>query len=1030
MKNTHALAWFALLPLFTVYVHGQDLLVNGGFELDDGGHPAFWEQRTPTDGSRVLTWDKGVFRSGMRSLKIENKQALTSRWRTGHLRCFQLKPGSGATVSGWVRTASIVGSAHLRLYCLDRTGQIVSQPGSSAATGTADWRRVVLKHRIPEKTAYVMVYAEINGKGTAWFDDLQVEGELAKPTSTGRPFFTYPAKEWDLVEGFRLTKRLGKDVVELPQNTETGKAQVVFWGDTARYDMAVTYVDENDGVSHVELLVNDKVVGELDFDQNPTGSKRESVLKNQIIRGVDVQTRSRITIRGRAGTGERCRVYALALTAADRFQGELLPTDALKLPPSLLVYENPAERRALHGLLGKRGMAARARLGTARTAELAGLKTPAEWQARQRRTRARLKEFFGDYGPKCPLNPQITGRIDRPGYTIDKVIFESQPRYFCTANLYIPKGRKGRLPGVIFVCGHAHDGKASQLYHECCLGLVLKGYVVLALDPMGQGERSEYVDPDTQKDVVRRTVPQHHYLGRPSWLVNRSLAGYRTWDCIRAVDYLVSRPEVDPTKLAAVGNSGGGQMSLLITAADERIDVCVAAHPGGSQENTYLKGQSLIDRDVLSLIPPRPCAFVVGEKSGEIGYHKPKYQDMLRFYRGLGVGEERAAFVPVDGIHNMKQPKREASYAWVNRWFGKEAEGSVEPRLVPESVEALHCTEKGSTVMSLASETGQTLNAKVGDRIRPKRPMPADLGALAKQAQALRGRIKARIGLDLPAKRSVPQTMRMGECQAKGYKATKFLLQAEPDIALTALLLRPDKAREDLPIVLHVSQNGKPTLPEADDLALQLVRQGVTVLSLDVRGAGESDPRQGQRMESLTRYVPLQWRVDAAAICLTYADTTPLALRTLDVVRGIDYLRSLDATRPIVLVGEELGGLWAMMAGAMDPRVAGVVCVRALPSYKLILRSQYYEVRDYFWTAGALVDFDICDLPALIAPRPMAVLAPLDAKLRALPVDQARTWFEWAEAAYDLHGAKPSFSVQERASAKEVLPFLRAIAGK
>jgi hypothetical protein len=194
MNNTHALAWFALLPLLTVYVHGQDLLVNGGFELDDGGHPAFWEQRTPTDGSRVLTWDKGVFRSGMRSLKIENKQALTSRWRTGHLRCFQLKPGSDATVSGWVRTTSIVGSAHVRLYCLDRTGQIVSQPGSSAATGTADWRRVVLKHRIPEKTAYVMVYAEINGKGTAWFDDLQVEGTLAKPTSTGRPFFTYPAK--------------------------------------------------------------------------------------------------------------------------------------------------------------------------------------------------------------------------------------------------------------------------------------------------------------------------------------------------------------------------------------------------------------------------------------------------------------------------------------------------------------------------------------------------------------------------------------------------------------------------------------------------------------------------------------------------------------------------------------------------------------------------------------------------------------------------------------------------------------------
>jgi len=114
---------------------------------------------------------------------------------------------------------------------------------------------------------------------------------------------------------------------------------------------------------------------------------------------------------------------------------------------------------------------------------------------------------------------------------------------------------------------------------------------------------------------VRRCCPQHHYAGRPSWLVGRSLAGYRTWDGIRAVDALLQRPEVDPNRLAVVGNSGGGQMALLIAAADERIQVCAAAHPGGPMENTYLTGKGLVDRDLLGLIAPRPCIFIVGDES-------------------------------------------------------------------------------------------------------------------------------------------------------------------------------------------------------------------------------------------------------------------------------------------------------------------------------------------------------------------------------------------------------------------------------
>jgi dienelactone hydrolase len=299
------------------------------------------------------------------------------------------------------------------------------------------------------------------------------------------------------------------------------------------------------------------------------------------------------------------------------------------------------------------------------------------------------------------------------------VIFESQPNYYVTANLYIPKGRKFPLPGVVFTCGHIDDGKAASEYgyQMTCIGLALKGYVVLIFDPMGQGERSEYFETETKKPLVDMSVSQHHYVGRPAFLVDWTLSGLRTWDAIRAVDYLESRPEVDKNKLASVGQSGGGQMALLITAVDERIKVCAASHPGGSMENTYLLGQSLIDREILSLIPPRPLRIIVGKDSGEEPNHRGKLEDMQLFYEGLRAGKQCGDLDVVPGIHSMNRSNRESAYEWLNKWLDKEAEGKAEAMLEPEKIETLWCTKSGNTIGSLGGETGQTLNAKRAEQI-------------------------------------------------------------------------------------------------------------------------------------------------------------------------------------------------------------------------------------------------------------------------------------------------------------------------
>lgn len=683
------------------------------------------------------------------------------------------------------------------------------------------------------------------------------------------------------------------------------------------------------------------------------------------------------------------------------------PTAEKPAPDALRVFTAPADRQEAQAMLGEFVASSLAPRIAERDRQLASFTSPEQWRGRQQQVRRRWAEFFGDFGPKCAPHARTVGTLDRPDYVIEKVIFESQPGYFCTTNLYLPKRRAFPRPGVLFTCGHSAEGKAYHLYHETCLGLVLKGYVVLALDPTGQGERSEYFHPETGAPLVPLSVSHHHYLARPSWLVGRTLAGYRTWDAMRAVDYLVSRPEVDRDKIGVTGNSGGGIMALLATACDERIKVCAAAHPGGSMEQTFLTGRRLPESDILSLIPPRPCAIVVGRDSGELPRHREKLDDMLRFYRGLGVDPARGQMFVVDGVHDMKQPKRVACYAWLNRWLGQEQEGADEPPLKPETVEDLNCSPTGFVIRDLEGETGQTLNARRAEEIRPPRPVPCAPEAVAAAQAAVRAAVVKRIGFDLPPHRSPPPCTPCGRVDHADFVAEKLILQSAEGIRLPALLLHPKKASRAAACVLHCAELGKPADAHRPSLALELVRAGCPVLSIDVRGAGETDPRDRDKLRPLERYEPSQFQFDSSAVSCAGFGTTLLALRALDVVRAFDYLASRTdlADRRTVLVGEGLGGVWALMAGAMDSRPTAVVAVGTIPSYKLIVGAKYYASRDYFWIPGALKDFDLADLPGLIAPREVVLVDPADAMLAPLPGQACRALLAWPLGIYERLGA-------------------------
>jgi cephalosporin-C deacetylase-like acetyl esterase len=666
-------------------------------------------------------------------------------------------------------------------------------------------------------------------------------------------------------------------------------------------------------------------------------------------------------------------------------------------PALLCVYQDPAQKQQARAMLGAYVHKALDRLAKARERELAALATPEAWRQRQQAVRRRLGEFLGDFGPKCPLCARTVGKLDRPDYVIEKVIFQSQPRYYCTANFYVPKRAAFPRPGILLTSGHYPLGKGDPDNHEACLGLVLQGYVALALDPTGQGERSEYFDPKSGEPLVPLTVPQHHYLSRPSWLVGRTLVGYRVWDAMRAVDYLVSRSEVDPAQIGVVGNSGGGIMALLITACDERIKVCAAAHPGGSMEQTFLTGQRLPEADILGLIAPRPCAIVVGRDSGEAPGHQETLNDMLRFYRGLGADIRRAQMFIVDGVHDLRRPKRVVCYAWLNKWFHQEGAGSEEPPLKTETAATLNCAPTGCVVRDLGGETGQTLNAKLAEKLRPPRATPRERDAIVAVQAEVRRAVARRIGLTLPAARPTPRSTPCGRSEHSDFFADKLILDSEEGIRLPALLLRPRKTKPAATLVLHVAEFGKPADPGKASLALELVRKGFTVFSLDVRGAGETDPRNRAALAPLEQYDPQQFQFDSCAVSCAAFGTTLLARQAFDVIRATDYLaaRSGPAPQRIVLLGEGLGGVWTLAAAAFDSRPAGVITVGTVPSYKLIVGAQYYASRDYFWVPGALVDFDLPDLVALAAPRPAFLVDPADAMLAPLRPKACQEIYAW-----------------------------------
>ena len=174
---------------------------------------------------------------------------------------------------------------------------------------------------------------------------------------------------------------------------------------------------------------------------------------------------------------------------------------------------------------------------------------------------------------KTDLHPVITGKVQMNGFVIEKLIFQSLPGVYVTALVYVPNDHTSKHPAVLVPAGHAADGKLH--YQALSQRLAGRGYVVISWDPVGQGERSQFWDAKAQKSRYNLICAEHAVMGNLAYLAGANLARWEVWDGIRAVDYLLTRPEVDGERIGITGTSGGGTQTALIAALDRRIKVVV-----------------------------------------------------------------------------------------------------------------------------------------------------------------------------------------------------------------------------------------------------------------------------------------------------------------------------------------------------------------------------------------------------------------------------------------------------------------------
>jgi cephalosporin-C deacetylase-like acetyl esterase len=568
-----------------------------------------------------------------------------------------------------------------------------------------------------------------------------------------------------------------------------------------------------------------------------------------------------------------------------------------------------------------------------------------------------------------PLNARKTGEIRADGYTIEKVIFESLPHFYVTANVYRPNS-PGRYPAVLAQSGHS-AGMGKPEPQRLAANLALKGFVAMTFDPIGQGERVQSFDPLLVRSVSLTWAAVDHITpGAQSLLAGEGVARYFIWDAKRALDYLANRPDVDPDRLGATGCSGGGALTTFIGAFDPRLKAVAAgcfpnsykllftgAVPHAEMHFPEMLARGLDSADWVELAAPTPWLVMATQKD----FFTPPgaklvYDEARRWYQ-LYRAEDSVQFFVGPGPHGTPRESREAIYQWMTRWL-KGGQGDTRDQDVKNYTSFdLQATRTGQVRDEPAAREVYHL---VKDEVRAKRH-PGTLTELAAELRRL----------EIPTGGASSEVKVMNESDDLGFRLERIQFESEPGIVLQATLyIPPASGIKPAVLVVKDDMSAKRVLT-SDELAKRLAGFGRVVLELEPRDSPIETPAdQPEAMFREYESFVGNWLANSRADLIG----RPLpALRAHDILRGVDVLAARDDVDPSAISSTARGvrGFWLLLAAAADPRIKKVWLDRVPYSLESALSSPVaMDLLDDV-IPGFILHWDLDDLAKAMGSRPV-----------------------------------------------------------
>jgi dienelactone hydrolase len=616
------------------------------------------------------------------------------------------------------------------------------------------------------------------------------------------------------------------------------------------------------------------------------------------------------------------------------------------------------------------------------------LRSRQAWEAKRPQY---VEEYFYMLGlsprpEKTQLNATVAGKLDGEGYIVEMLHYQSRPGLYVTGNLYRPPAIKPgeKLPAVFYVCGHSHRGRDGNkvAYQSHGIWFARHGYICLVVDSLQLGE-------------IAATHHGTYNLGRWWWHARGyTPAGVEAWNGVRGIDYLVSRSDVDPERIAVTGISGGGAATFWIAAADERVK-CAVPVSGMADLESYVPNRVINGHcdcmflyntfqwpytRIASLVAPRPMLFVNSDQDPIFPMDaNERISDRLeRVYSLYGAGDRVDAVVSVGG-HAYREDIRQAAYRFINTHLKHDSRSVTDseidivseggrPGLYPIAPAKLRVFPTDGDIPR------DQLNTTIDERFVPlAQPASPTKGNHAEWKKPLLAELRRVCFGYFP--KSIPAAKKLGDTTRDGAR-----LQSEEGIEFRLRnVTGPSAERKHGVLLVVLNENEAGTTPEwikrvADD------KQAVVLC--EPRGIGAT---------RWTRKNPPNY----VERCHVLLGRTVDAGRVWDVIAAAKYLRDTRGDGadepPLRVAGSEAAGLIGAFAAVLDEKIAGVALVAPPTSHMQSSAPQFLNV------------LRVCDVSAalgMIAPRPLAI------------VDANRDTFAVTTAAYESASAGKHLSIK------------------